>query len=520
MMTSTTKIKLKQDTKDTVFEIKPKYAVCCEFCGEKFAHKCSIYPHLKKWCKKKPSNDTSIITPLATNTNNVSVVTPLATNTNNVSVIAPLTINNASMIAPLTTNKNISSEQELDSNYKIQLDEKNKLLEQINQKMDKMMDAQQEIIKFIKESKSNAAISSRLNVRVHVHISQVYFSSNDLNLYDLCVQILGENQTLSLISQSIIVKKANDRYELGLCREKYLIKNSNEEIKTHPPKDEITEIKTHPPKDYDEEIKTHPPKDYDQKIERHPPKDYDQEIERHSPKGNTQEIETSPPKGNTQEIKTHPPRDNTLEIKTHLSKDNTQEIKTHLSKDNTQEIKTHLSKDNTQEIKTHPPKDDTQEIKTHPPRDNAQEVKTHPPRDNAQVIKTHPPRDNAQVIKTHLPRDNAQVIKTHPPRDNTQEIQTHSSKVKKYIPITLKVAVWDQYIGKDIPYKICPICQINEIRQTNFECGHLLAKNNGGLIDIKNLRPICGQCNKSMGTKHMKNYVLNYFPNAPILSIL
>ena len=46
-------------------------------------------------------------------------------------------------------------------------------------------------------------------------------------------------------------------------------------------------------------------------------------------------------------------------------------------------------------------------------------------------------------------------------------------------------------------------CEKEPIKMFNFECGHVIAKANGGQMDIENLRPICGTCNKSMKTEHM-----------------
>ena len=42
----------------------------------------------------------------------------------------------------------------------------------------------------------------------------------------------------------------------------------------------------------------------------------------------------------------------------------------------------------------------------------------------------------------------------------------------------------------------------------DFECGHVKAKTNGGKNSVENLRPICGICNKSMGTNHMYDFMV------------
>ena len=69
---------------------------------------------------------------------------------------------------------------------------------------------------------------------------------------------------------------------------------------------------------------------------------------------------------------------------------------------------------------------------------------------------------------------------------------------KKPIPATLKRLVWDKYIGESIGKAKCLCCDLTDITQMSFHCGHVLAEVNGGTITIDNLRPICQNCNLSM----------------------
>ena len=46
----------------------------------------------------------------------------------------------------------------------------------------------------------------------------------------------------------------------------------------------------------------------------------------------------------------------------------------------------------------------------------------------------------------------------------------------------------------------------NTINKNNFDCGHIISRNNGGIINEINLRPICGFCNSSMGSIDMDVY--------------
>jgi hypothetical protein len=40
----------------------------------------------------------------------------------------------------------------------------------------------------------------------------------------------------------------------------------------------------------------------------------------------------------------------------------------------------------------------------------------------------------------------------------------------------------------------------------SFQCGHVIAEANGGVIHVDNLRPICSICNQSMGTENMDDF--------------
>ena len=54
-------------------------------------------------------------------------------------------------------------------------------------------------------------------------------------------------------------------------------------------------------------------------------------------------------------------------------------------------------------------------------------------------------------------------------------------------------------------------CKHEDIRQIEFHCGHVIAEINGGKTEIHNLRPICAQCNLSMGSMDMNEYKSLYF---------
>ncbi len=93
---------------------------------------------------------------------------------------------------------------------------------------------------------------------------------------------------------------------------------------------------------------------------------------------------------------------------------------------------------------------------------------------------------------------------------NQTQNQTHLTPMrgvkKKAIPKALKRSVWDLYIGPEIGQTLCPCCMHVNIRQIEFHCGHVISEASGGETNVANLRPICAQCNLSMGTQNMEEF--------------
>ena len=81
---------------------------------------------------------------------------------------------------------------------------------------------------------------------------------------------------------------------------------------------------------------------------------------------------------------------------------------------------------------------------------------------------------------------------------------------RKSIPKPVRTQVWNKYIGEDVGSCKCLCCKSTKITQLNFICGHVISEFNGGEIEINNLRPICNECNLSMGTTNMDIFVKKY----------
>ncbi len=78
---------------------------------------------------------------------------------------------------------------------------------------------------------------------------------------------------------------------------------------------------------------------------------------------------------------------------------------------------------------------------------------------------------------------------------------------KKEISQKMRDFIWNiNYGNKNTASCIC--CDKTKIRNDYFEAGHIIAEHYGGDVNQYNLKPICGKCNKSMGTIEMFEYML------------
>ena len=81
------------------------------------------------------------------------------------------------------------------------------------------------------------------------------------------------------------------------------------------------------------------------------------------------------------------------------------------------------------------------------------------------------------------------------------------TKIKrKNLPSSLRYNVWITYLGIYNTGK-CVCCNIQIVTMGNYHCGHINSSYNGGPDTIENLRPICTQCNLSMGTENMEKFM-------------
>lgn len=114
-----------------------------------------------------------------------------------------------------------------------------------------------------------------------------------------------------------------------------------------------------------------------------------------------------------------------------------------------------------------------------------------------------PKRSKANMIEL--------ILSTH-----LETSSSNTTQKKKSIPKKVRVGVWNEYIGKDKGTSKCLCCNDTEIQQSdsNWESSHVISEFNGGNCTIENLRPLCCGCNRSMSSKNMKDYCLQYYPNS------
>ena len=81
-------------------------------------------------------------------------------------------------------------------------------------------------------------------------------------------------------------------------------------------------------------------------------------------------------------------------------------------------------------------------------------------------------------------------------------INSHKHKMSNKIPSSLKHNIWIKYIGEKYEGKCWVTWCVNKITPFTFEAGHNIPYSKGGATTIDNLRPICSDCNKSMGNRY------------------
>ena len=104
----------------------------------------------------------------------------------------------------------------------------------------------------------------------------------------------------------------------------------------------------------------------------------------------------------------------------------------------------------------------------------------------------------------NLKNDN---LKNENENKNLNENKNKSKSQK--IPSTLRHKIWVSHNGK--VYESNCYCCSKEINITNFHCGHIISRKDNGPTNEDNLRPICSDCNSSMGSQNMETFKNVFF---------
>jgi len=84
-------------------------------------------------------------------------------------------------------------------------------------------------------------------------------------------------------------------------------------------------------------------------------------------------------------------------------------------------------------------------------------------------------------------------------------------KKRRNLDIGEKAVLWERYCG-EVYQGRCFCCDRANLTPFNFHCGHIQAFSKGGEDTLDNFRPICSNCNLSMKSMNMQDYMRMKYP--------
>jgi hypothetical protein len=78
----------------------------------------------------------------------------------------------------------------------------------------------------------------------------------------------------------------------------------------------------------------------------------------------------------------------------------------------------------------------------------------------------------------------------------------NKKRSKECIPKRVREMVWNTHNGEYFTSKCYVSWCNNNVNVFNFQVGHDIPESKGGTLHLNNLKPICGNCNQSMGNKY------------------
>jgi 5-methylcytosine-specific restriction endonuclease McrA len=137
----------------------------------------------------------------------------------------------------------------------------------------------------------------------------------------------------------------------------------------------------------------------------------------------------------------------------------------------------------------------------------------------------------SEVVKENLARKKAvpKLLRDEDPklkkRDASAKVASKSEVVKenlgrkKAVPKSVRDEVWRRFGGGTSTTSVCQVCEISTISYlcgsgSKAVLGHVQSHSLGGTGEVDNLRPICANCNSTMGTQNMFAFKASKFPNS------
>lgn len=72
-------------------------------------------------------------------------------------------------------------------------------------------------------------------------------------------------------------------------------------------------------------------------------------------------------------------------------------------------------------------------------------------------------------------------------------------------PVVIRHIIWNRYFGNNNT-GYCLICNM-EIDFNSYQYGYVISKKDGGKSDSSNIKPICHNCNDSIGSQNMESFM-------------
>jgi len=121
--------------------------------------------------------------------------------------------------------------------------------------------------------------------------------------------------------------------------------------------------------------------------------------------------------------------------------------------------------------------------------------------------KSQAPKPKSQALKPKSQAPKPAIVNAIPPPLPLRAEVTKPPKKKEAIPAAIKTLVWNKWVGEKEAEAGCYACRVTTISMRHFHTGHVVSEKHGGKCTIDNLRPVCANCNLSMGTMNMNEYI-------------